>query len=251
MCGRLGESPPSSQSGSSGWKKLVLAASAAFAIVAAAPAAQAIVLDLGGSGSPDLLSLGVGSTLVANTGVSLVQQHRLFRDGHSNLQFAVANSVEAVRCGASFIDTTLYGLGRSAGNVPTEIAVAVFNNLGIETGIDLFEVMDAAEEFMGPLMSQMQLYDMMSVAMGCSQFHSSFLPKVAAAARKHGVELRRLVVAMGKLDPVNLDEDNLNRVAGSLPKATAGQSARDADVVLLRLAFPPTASAVRSRRCSR
>ncbi|MFZ0770733.1 MAG: hypothetical protein WCA49_24435 [Candidatus Sulfotelmatobacter sp.] len=144
--------------------------------------------------------------------------------GHSNLQFAVANSVEAVRCGATFIDTTLYGLGRSAGNVPTEIAVAVFNNLGVATGIDLFDVMDAAEEFMGPLMSQMQLYDMMSVAMGCSQFHSTFLPKVAAAARKHGVELRRLVVAMGKLDPVNLDEDNLNRVAGSLPKVTSGKA---------------------------
>jgi 4-hydroxy-2-oxovalerate aldolase len=141
--------------------------------------------------------------------------------GHSNLQFAVANSVEAVRCGASFIDTTLYGLGRSAGNVPTEVAVAVFDNLGIQTGIDLFEVMDAAEEFMGPLMSQMQLYDMMSVAMGCSQFHSSFLPKVAAVAHMHGVELRRLVVAMGKLDPVNLDEDYLNRVAASLPKAKA------------------------------
>jgi 4-hydroxy 2-oxovalerate aldolase len=144
--------------------------------------------------------------------------------GHSNLQFAVANSVEAVRCGASFIDTTLYGLGRSAGNVPTEIAVAVFDHLGIETGIDLFDVMDAAEEFMGPLMSQMQLYDMMSVAMGCSQFHSSFLPKVAAAARKHGVELRRLVVAMGKLDPVNLDEENLSRVAGSLPKVARGKA---------------------------
>ncbi len=144
--------------------------------------------------------------------------------GHSNLQFAVANSVEAVRCGARFIDTTLYGLGRSAGNVPTEVAVAVFNNLGIETGIDLFDVMDAAEEFMGPLMSQMQLYDMMSVAMGCSQFHSSFLPRVAAAARKHGVELRRLVVAMGKLDPVNLNEEDLNRVAGNLPKAAPGKA---------------------------
>jgi 4-hydroxy 2-oxovalerate aldolase len=140
--------------------------------------------------------------------------------GHSNLQFAVANSVEAVRCGATLIDSTLYGLGRSAGNLPTEIAVAVFNNLGIETGIPLFDVMDAAEEFMGPLMSQMQLYDMMSVAMGCSQFHSSFLPKVAAASRKHGVELRRLVVAMGKLDPVNLNDDTLNCVAARLPKAT-------------------------------
>ena len=139
--------------------------------------------------------------------------------GHSNLHFAVANSLEAVRCGATFIDTTLYGLGRSAGNVPTEIAIAVFQNLGIETGIDLFDVMDAAEEFIGPLMSQMQLYDMMSVAMGFSQFHSSFLPKVAAAARKHDIEPRRLVVAMGKLDPVNLDDDNLNRVARNLPKA--------------------------------
>ena len=37
-------------------------------MVAAAPAAQAIVLDPGTSGSPDLLSLGSGSTLVANTG---------------------------------------------------------------------------------------------------------------------------------------------------------------------------------------
>ena len=49
-------------------KKALLAASAAFAMVAAAPAAQAIVLNPGASGSPDLLSLGAGSTLVANTG---------------------------------------------------------------------------------------------------------------------------------------------------------------------------------------
>ncbi len=49
-------------------KTLLLAASAAFAMVAAAPAAQAIVLDPGMSGSPDLLNLGAGSTLVANTG---------------------------------------------------------------------------------------------------------------------------------------------------------------------------------------
>jgi 4-hydroxy-2-oxovalerate aldolase len=140
--------------------------------------------------------------------------------GHSNLQFAVANSVEAVRCGANFIDTTLYGLGRSAGNVPTELAVAVFRNLGIETGVDLFEVMDVADEFIGPLMPQMQLYDMISVAMGTSRFHSSFLPKVADAARKYRVDPRRLVVAMGELDPVDVEDEMLNRVAASLPKVT-------------------------------
>jgi 4-hydroxy-2-oxovalerate aldolase len=143
--------------------------------------------------------------------------------GHSNLQFAVANSLEAFRCGARMIDTTLFGLGRSAGNVPTEIAIAVFKRLGVETGLDLFEVMDAAEEFLGPLMSQMQMYDMMSVAMGYSQFHSSFLPKVAAAAARYGVSLRRLVVTMAELDPVDLDEKALERVARTLPKMTANR----------------------------
>lgn len=144
---------------------------------------------------------------------------RLGFHGHSNLQFAVANAVEAVRCGAAFIDTTLYGLGRSAGNVPTEIAVGVFQRLGIQTGIDLFELMDAAEEFVGPLMSQVQLYDMLSVAMGLSQFHSAFLPRVAAAAHRHGVELRRLVSATEKFGAASLDDDLLNRVASTLPKA--------------------------------
>ena len=50
-------------------KRVLLAASAAFAMVAAAPAAQAIVLSPGTSGSPDLLGLGAGSTLVADTGM--------------------------------------------------------------------------------------------------------------------------------------------------------------------------------------
>jgi len=50
-------------------KRVLLAASAAFAMVAAAPAAHAIVLSPGTSGSPDLLGLGAGSTLVADTGM--------------------------------------------------------------------------------------------------------------------------------------------------------------------------------------
>ena len=144
--------------------------------------------------------------------------------GHNNLQLAVANSVEAFHAGARVIDSTLYGLGRSSGNVPTEVAVAVFHRMGITTGIDLFDVMDAAEEFLEPLMSEIQLYDMMAVSMGYSQFHSSFLPKVAAAARKHRVDLRRLVIAMGELDPVNLNEGMLERVATNLPKRKTRQS---------------------------
>jgi 4-hydroxy 2-oxovalerate aldolase len=179
-------------------------------------AAAVYCVDSAGSMFPDDVRAYIGEA-------RQVCQCALGFHGHSNLQFAVANSVEAYRSGARLIDSTLYGLGRSSGNVPTEVAVAVFHRLKVETGIDLFQVMDAAEEFLEPLMSQIQLYDMMAVSMGYSQFHSSFLPKVAAAARKHGVDLRRLVVAMGELDPVNLDEQTLERVAANLPRRKPGR----------------------------
>ena len=44
--------------------------------------------------------------------------------GHNNLHLAIANSLQAIRSGAAFIDSTLHGIGRSAGNTPTEVLVA-------------------------------------------------------------------------------------------------------------------------------
>ena len=153
---------------------------------------------------------------------------------HNNLQLAVANAMQAYRCGVTFIDTTLYGIGRSAGNVPTEVAVAVFDRMGVSTGVDLFDVLDAAELYMQPLMSKIQMYDMLGVVMGYSRFHSSFLPKVKKAARTYNIDLRRLIVQMARINPVNVDDKELERVASSLPKA--GKKIRDD--VLVSFAAP-------------
>ncbi|MDD5108777.1 MAG: aldolase catalytic domain-containing protein [Candidatus Omnitrophica bacterium] len=43
---------------------------------------------------------------------------------HNSLQMAFANSLEAVRCGVHILDSTVYGMGRAAGNLPTEIMIA-------------------------------------------------------------------------------------------------------------------------------
>jgi len=39
---------------------------------------------------------------------------------HNNLQLAFANSLEAMKAGARIVDSTLYGMGRGAGNLATE-----------------------------------------------------------------------------------------------------------------------------------
>jgi 4-hydroxy 2-oxovalerate aldolase len=43
---------------------------------------------------------------------------------HNSIQMAFANTLEAIRCGVHIIDSTIYGMGRAAGNLPTEIIVS-------------------------------------------------------------------------------------------------------------------------------
>lgn len=47
---------------------------------------------------------------------------------HNNQQLAYANTIEALIMGASFLDSTLGGLGRGAGNCPTELLLGFLKN---------------------------------------------------------------------------------------------------------------------------
>ncbi len=47
---------------------------------------------------------------------------------HNNQQLAFANTIEAIIKGANFVDGTLYGLGRSAGNCPLELLLGFLKN---------------------------------------------------------------------------------------------------------------------------
>ncbi len=47
---------------------------------------------------------------------------------HNNQQLAFANTIEGIIQGANFIDGTLYGLGRAAGNCPLELLLGFLKN---------------------------------------------------------------------------------------------------------------------------
>lgn len=70
--------------------------------------------------------------------------------GHQNLSMGVANSVLAYQAGAKQIDGALCALGAGAGNSPTEVLAATFERMGIRTGLDLGEVLSAAEDVVRP-----------------------------------------------------------------------------------------------------
>lgn len=57
---------------------------------------------------------------------------------HDDIGLATANSLAAIRAGASHVNTTVFGLGERAGNAPLEeVAVGLAKIFGIDSGIDL------------------------------------------------------------------------------------------------------------------
>jgi len=61
--------------------------------------------------------------------------------GHNNQQLALANTLAAMEAGATYLDASLYGMGRGAGNCPLELLLTQLGR-SIKTVSPLFEVID-------------------------------------------------------------------------------------------------------------
>lgn len=135
---------------------------------------------------------------------------------HENLGLAVANSVIALRSGATQIDSSTRRLGAGAGNTPTEALAVVAERLGYRTGVDPIAMMDVAEDIVRPVMDQECLLDRMSLTMGYAGVYSSFLKHAQRHAERYGVPGALLLREAGRRGLVGGQEDQLIEIAASL-----------------------------------
>ena len=136
--------------------------------------------------------------------------------GHDNLHLAVANAIAAHGAGAELIDTSVFGIGRSSGNVPTEVMAAVFERLGVDCGVDALAIIDLAESYLSPLAEHLHPHTMEGVSLGYGRFHSAFLPRALDAAERAGINPYRLIVELGRRDMMRLSPDLLEQTVADL-----------------------------------
>jgi 4-hydroxy 2-oxovalerate aldolase len=138
---------------------------------------------------------------------------------HNNLGLAIGNTLAAIEEGADVVDGSLAGMGAGAGNTPTEVLVAVLDKLGYKTGVDLYAIMDAAEDVVRPLMQRPQVIDKAALSLGYAGVYSSFLLHTDRAAEKYRLDPRDILIELGKRKVVGGQEDMIVDVALDLTHA--------------------------------
>ncbi|WP_198652257.1 4-hydroxy-2-oxovalerate aldolase [Nocardioides allogilvus] len=133
--------------------------------------------------------------------------------GHQNLSMGVANSVLAYQNGAVQVDGALCALGAGAGNSPTEVLAATFERMGIRTGINLGEVLSAAEEVVRPFIPRLPWMDRSSITQGYAGVYSSFLLHAERAAERYGVPAHEILQKVGEYGYVGGQEDMIIDIA--------------------------------------
>ena len=135
---------------------------------------------------------------------------------HNNLSVAVANTLAAIEEGATRIDGSVRCLGAGAGNTQTEVLLAVMEKMGYDVGIDLYKMMDVAEDVVSPLIQGSQEIRKGILVLGYAGVYSSFLLHAERAGKRFGLDPRDILMELGRMKVVGGQEDMILDVAARL-----------------------------------
>jgi 4-hydroxy 2-oxovalerate aldolase len=139
--------------------------------------------------------------------------------GHENLACGVANTLAAIEAGAVQVDGSTRRMGAGAGNTPTEALAAVLEKMGIQTGINVAAIAEAADDVVRTVMDEECVLDRMSLTLGYAGVYSSFLKHANRAAAAYGVSGTEILNECGRRGLIGGQEDLIGEIAYELSQS--------------------------------
>jgi 4-hydroxy-2-oxovalerate aldolase len=148
--------------------------------------------------------------------------------GHDNIRMAIANSLVAIECGAQYVDTTLFGIGRGSGNAATELIAAILKQrFAMLDRVDTLRLIQLAEREAAPLMRNRH-QETVSESLGLAQVHSMYLNAIVERAEAENIDPHELIAAVGRINRLTVTDEILTRAVAAVragaqaPRATSG-----------------------------
>lgn len=136
---------------------------------------------------------------------------------HNNLQLGISNVISAIKAGVDAVDVSIGGLGRSAGNAPTEILALMMKKYGWADWLDYKILSELNDQIIFPLIKGENRFSSKAITFGFAGFHSNFFPLIEKINKKYPqIDYRDIILEVSKIEQTNLTEEIVEKAASKL-----------------------------------
>jgi 4-hydroxy 2-oxovalerate aldolase len=133
---------------------------------------------------------------------------------HNNLQMAFANSLKSLEMGATFIDASIYGMGRGAGNLPIEILLGYLEKEG-HSQYNTLPYLDVIERYFYKLNKEIEWgYSVRNLIGGLANVHPYYIDNLFDRNTYTVEEIWNAAHIIKEKCPTSFSLKELNKVMG-------------------------------------
>lgn len=133
---------------------------------------------------------------------------------HNNLQMAFANSLKSIESGATFIDASIYGMGRGAGNLPMEILLGYLEKEGHKQ-YNTLPYLEVIERYFYPIFKKIEWgYSTQALIGGLANIHPYYVDNLFERSTYTIEEIWNAANIIKEKCPTSFSLKELNKVMG-------------------------------------
>ncbi|MGF7046231.1 4-hydroxy 2-oxovalerate aldolase [Paenibacillus sp. DS2015] len=139
---------------------------------------------------------------------------------HNNLSLGLANTIAALESGIDWLDSSLRGIGRSGGNLATEVFISYLERYYGFPKYKLIEVMDIAEYVQDKILISGNYLtpQIKDILLGMMNFSTDLMQPIMDSAKENRIYWKELMYELSKRNPNMVTNKEITEVANIIKK---------------------------------